>query len=69
MNGSQEYQSWTNLTANTRLAENRTMRKHHFTETKTMMILNNINNNKEKIKKKNILNSNNMDIHRIGILN
>ena len=69
LNGSQEYQSGTKPTANTRLAANQTRRNHHFISTKTMMILQNMRKKEVKLKKKNIPKRNKMDIHQIDIVN
>ena len=41
------------------------MRKHNFTATMTMILLQNIWNEKDKIKKKNTLERNMMDTHKI----
>ena len=42
--------------------------KHYFTATRKVVILQNMMMKKDKLKKKNIIESNKMDIHQVGIV-
>ena len=67
--GSQEYQSWTKPTSNIRLTANQMMRNSYFSSTRTIIILQNTNNKKDKLKKKNITKRNTLAIYQVVIVN